>query len=877
MASPAGPLRAAGRWLAPATREPNLATPQLRIGLIGVLFGSLWVAAIITAFALMYSDIGDEIPGPDVLLAGIVLVAISVFTPQALFRTGTESSTKRILASPTRPIAPWSTSTISFNAILVGAMLAGLYAEPVIAFLLFSLAYLVRMTILARRDVDRDPNARFHQLTAAFTAMLIASIAYSIVRPLASAVTLDFSVIPLLLAGVVALYVGLILNAIDRWARCERRGWAAARDLVDVRRLLVAAVSAGIAWIVAVTGEILPRIDGDPTDKVLPALAALGVFLACWLALWAISISVWRTEGKRTLALWRSQQSVILTRLADGSLDPDLAFKAALNITSRMAAVVFGATRVLTISDDGGGTVSQSVVHTDVYPGAPDTAPSAPTSPTSPTSPASRSGMRIPLSVDSRTTSSVTISDCLLPGRFLTRSRSVVNEFSELAMIGLLAPELGRSTDRNSLAFATMFDGTWPSMNALDQAMLAMRERFDRAPHLSSLIVGVYAINEFSALAGGRHEHAAVSHVMRSALSSPLFTGTEVFVAYESPGRIWVAVSGGPIIRNTIQLLRDLQDSLNSFGRAASSATDLEVFVSVSFGYAAHQVDDLSPEGLIQTARDRLAADQSARNPLSDPDFSTLELTPELFTRTEPTPVTVDSLLDGMTRDRGSEAFITESLPILSTAGESLEGLLLSVGWAREFRYYDMRQPENLLKAVNRQPHLAALAAEISLDALLTELDRTQTCMIRMPSVLLHPEAGELALPNLLVPKLDRIQCQRTVLLFDEIPAGGGETLRMLADRGLGIAVTASAAASANAGDLAGWSRWAIVFPTHVMQGVHGVDELTITQTASAGANAGTRLIGMTHGPIDRREALSRGITAVIDTQASAPARVVHA
>ena len=868
MASPAGPCRAAGRWLAPATSEPNLATRQLRTGILGVLFASVWAAAILTAFALMYSDIGDEIPGPDVLLAGIVLVAISVFTPQALYRTGTESSTKRILASPTRPIAPWSTSTISFNAILVGAMLAGLYAEPVIAFLLFSLAYLVRMTILARRDIDRDPNARFHQLTAAFTAMLIASIAYSIVRPLASAVTLDFSVIPLLLAGIVALYVGLILNALDRWARCERRGWAAARDLVDLRRLLVAVVSAGIAWTVAATGEILPRIDGDPTDKVLPALAALGVFLACWLALWAISVGVWRTEAKRTLALWRSQQSVILTRLAEGSLDPDLAAKAAVNITSRMAAVVFGATRVLTISDDGNGTVSQSTVHTDVYPGAPDSEP---------TSPASRSGMRIPLSVDARTTSSVTISDCLLPGRFLMRSRSLVDEFSELATIGLLAPELSRSADRNSLAYFAMFDGTWPNMNALDQAMLAMRERFDRAPHLSSLIVGVYAINEFAALAGGRHEHAAVSHVMRSTLSSPLFNGTEVFVAYESPGRIWVAVSGGPIIRNTIQLLRDVQDSLNSFGRAASSATDLEVFVSVSFGYAAHQVDDLSPEGLIQTARDRLAADQSARNPLSDPDFSTLELTPELFTRTEPTPVTVDSLLDGMTHDRGSEAFITESFPILSTAGDALEGSLISVGWAREFRYYDMRQPENLLKAVNRQPHLAALAAEISLDALLAELDRSHTCMIRMPSVLLHPEAGELALPNLLVPKLDRTQCQRTVLLFDEIPAGGGETLRMLVDRGLGIAVTAAAAASANVGDLAGWSRWAIVFPTHVMQGVHGVDDLTITQTASAGATAGTRLIGMTSGGIDLREALSHGITAVIDTQASAQTRVEHA
>ncbi|MFM8154491.1 MAG: hypothetical protein ACKOAF_00225 [Actinomycetes bacterium] len=865
MASPAGPLRAAGRWLAPVTSGPEQATRQLRTGIVGVLFAVLWAAAILTAFALMYSDIGDELPSTDVLLAGLILVAISVFTPQALFRTGTESSTKQILASPTQPIAPWSTSTISFNAILVGAMLAGLYAEPVIAFLLFSLAYLIRMTVLTKRESNRDPNSRFHQLSAAFAAMLIASIAYSIVRPLATAVTMNFSIIPLLLAGIMALYLGLILNAVDRWARCERRGWAAARDLIDVRRLLVAAVSAVIAWTVAATGEILPRIDGDPTDTVLPALAALGVFLACWLLLWAISISVWRIEAKRTLALWRSKQSVILTRLADGSLDPELAAKAALNVTGRMGAVVFGATQVLTIHDAGGGGVSQSLVRTDVYPGTSDTLP---------TSPSGRSGLRIPLGIDSRTTSSITISDCLLPGRFLTRSRALVDEFSELATIGLLSPELRRSTDRDAIAFASMFDSGWPSMSALDQAMLAMRERFDRAPHLSSLIVGVYAINEFAALAGGRHEHAAISHVMRSALSSPLFNGTDVFVAYESPGRVWVAVSGGPIIRNTIQLLRDLQDSLNSFGRAASSATDLEVFVSVSFGYAAHQVDDLSPEGLIQTARDRLAADQSARNPLSDPDFSTLELTPELFTRVEPTPVTVDSLLEGMTRDRGTAAFISESRPLLSTAGAAPEGTLVSVGWVREFRYFDMRQPENLLKAVNRQPHLAALAAEISLDALTEELTTSPLCIIRMPSALLHPEAGELALPNLIVPKLDRSQCQRTVLLFDEIPVGGGETLRMLADRGLNIAVTAAAAASANSGDLSGWSRWAIVFPPHVMQGTHGADELTISQTASAGATSGTRLIAMVSESIDMRVAQDCGISAVIFENAPAHERV---
>ena len=42
--------------------------------------------------------------------------------------------------------------------------------------------------------------------------------------------------------------------------------------------------------------------------------------------------------------------------------------------------------------------------------------------------------------------------------------------------------------------------------------------------------------------------------------------------------------------------------------------------------------------------------------------------------------------------------------------------------------------------------------------------------------------AGELALPNLMTPFLDRTECSRTVVLIDAVPVGAGQALRLLAD-----------------------------------------------------------------------------------------------
>ncbi len=50
--------------------------------------------------------------------------------------------------------------------------------------------------------------------------------------------------------------------------------------------------------------------------------------------------------------------------------------------------------------------------------------------------------------------------------------------------------------------------------------------------------------------------------------------------------------------------------------------------------------------------------------------------------------------------------------------------------------------------------------------------------IVSLPSILLDPEAGELALPNLVTPFLDRRECARTVILIDAVPVGAGQALR---------------------------------------------------------------------------------------------------
>ena len=58
-----------------------------------------------------------------VTAAAVVLVVMSVFAPQAIFRTRNAALTREVLSNPSAPIRPWRSTTITFDAVLVGAML----------------------------------------------------------------------------------------------------------------------------------------------------------------------------------------------------------------------------------------------------------------------------------------------------------------------------------------------------------------------------------------------------------------------------------------------------------------------------------------------------------------------------------------------------------------------------------------------------------------------------------------------------------------------------------------------------------------------------------------------------------------------------------
>ena len=115
---------------------------------------------------------------------------------------------------------------------------------------------------------------------------------------------------------------------------------------------------------------------------------------------------------------------------------------------------------------------------------------------------------------------------------------------------------------------------------------------------------------------------------MRLALGHQDFAGHDLFAAYEEPGLLWVALGGGPIIRNGIALLRGLQQHINDHGAVPSARLDVDVHVSVSFGYAAHQVDDFAYDGLMATARNRLAVDQGSRDPFSVDNLLAYDIRP---------------------------------------------------------------------------------------------------------------------------------------------------------------------------------------------------------------------------------------------------------
>jgi hypothetical protein len=869
---------AVGGWLHPVSSYRRRSQPehqiQFRAGVVGIIFivtGSVAVGAAVWTEALGNGSgmPGDPAFGPATLQGALVLVAISVFVPQAIFRTRNAALTRAVLSNPATPIRPWRSTTITFDAVLVGALLAGLYFDAALTLAFFGLALVARVVFQSRRELASDPNARFHSLVMAWTSAATGAAAFLIVKPLSASVSAQGSILPLLFAAIVAMFVGLGFNSLERWVSGDRTRWAFARDAVDTRRIVVALVSALIAWLVSVVGLWISSGYGS-TSSLAGSLAGLGIFLAAWLVLWFVSIRMWRRDALRTLALWSAHQSAIVARLADGSLSPELAARAALPITTRMAVSVFGATRAMAVVDDGRGHITNHLVAVDLYDNAP--APD-------PKSLVVLPHLRLPLyAVPGHPNgSSVIVAGWLWTGWFMTRSSSIVNHFTELATATLLTPVVADDDDRVAAAFDTMFDrvNRWPTLAAFEEAVDRMRQRADASPQTDSMLVGVYAIDEFGALAGGRFEQAAVAQVMRLALGHQEFAGHDLFVAYEDPGRMWVALGGGPIIRNGVALLRGLQQHINDHGSVPSARLDVDVHVSVSFGYAAHQVDDFSYEGLMDTARTRLSSDQSSRDPFSVDDLLAYDIRPEDIIGEPETPVTAVDVLNLLHADDAAPAggvFMTRFVPICDIDSSATHALIAEIGWQRHFGTLNLSDPDMFRSLVNRQPELAAAATTISLKRLKTVFAEADALghpdlpiLIALPTVLLNPEAGDLALPNLVTPLLDRRECARTVVLVDAVPVGAGQALRLLSDRGLQIAMTSAAAAAADPTDLFGWQRWGILFPQHVVQGPGGIDGLTIQQTASAVAGHDTRLIARADATVDTRELSDHNIRWTYD------------
>lgn len=870
-----------GQWLHPATahwrRNEAERRVQMRAGFVGLL--AIVTGSLALAGALIEVIVGgiEPVPGNErfgaiLLPAAVVLVAISVFAPQALFRTHNAARTREVLTNPSAPLRPWSSITIVFDAILVGALLAGIYFDGALALAMFGLAFLARVVFQSSRHLAADPNARFHSLMGAWSAAVTGAVAFLIVHPLIGSIDDPAPLWPLLFAALVAMYVGLGLNALQRWVNLDRTPWAFARDAIDARRLIVAVVSALIAWIVSFAGV---RVDTflQATDSVPGTLTGLGIFLVAWLILWYASIRVWQRDALRTLAQWSAHQSEVIGRLADGSLSADLATRAGVRVTTRMAISVFGATRAMTVLAEGRDTTVTDLVGVDVHDNAP--APDERSLATLP-------HLRMPLYPlpGHPSTSSVTVAGWLWPGWFMVRSRSLVQRFTDLAAQTLLVPIIADDDTTRAGAFDDMFThvSRWPSMAAFEEAVRRMREQPDASPQSNSLLIAAYAIDDFGALAGGKFEQVAVGQVMRLALGNAEFAGHDVFVAYEDPGRLWVALGGGPIIRNGIELLRSLQQHINDHGSVPSAKLDVDVHVSVSFGYAAHQVDDFTYDGLVATARERLAIDQASRDPFTIDHVLTYDFTPADIIDAPELPVTAVDVLTLLQADRaaeqrdGARRFLVHVSPVVNTSTDSVVCLMASVGWVRTVGSLDATSPDAFRSIIGRQVEVAAEGARVVLSgvkALLNEADvaghPTMPVLAALPTVLLAPEAGTLALPNIVTSFLDRAQCARTVVVLDTVPLGSGQALRLLADRGVNIAVTAGAAAGADPNDLFGWRRWGIIFPPHIAQGPSGVDALTIQQTASAIATQDTHLIAVADDRVDVRELRAANVTWVTD------------
>ncbi|MDO9485929.1 MAG: hypothetical protein Q7K25_07690 [Actinomycetota bacterium] len=865
-----------GHWLHPVASDRSVTSEESDIQFRAGVVGSFCIASALCALAVGVwelsmtpnSGLQTDSSQTKTNLLAIALISFSVFTPQAIFRTRNSARTRELLDNPSTPIQPWQATTLSFDAVLVAGMLAGLYLKPWLTLDLLLIALLIKMLITTGPRLQVDPNARFHVLVEVWLSAAVGVLAYLIVSPLAATVSTNTSPWPMVLAGLAAMALGLIFNATQRWVNVSTRPWALLSDATDSRRLIVALVSASLAWLVVWTDTTIRSFNNEIAEQQVE-LSSLGVFVSGWLLLWCASILLWRRDAKRTLTLWGEHQSQIVVRLADGSLSNELARRAALPTVARMAIAIFGATRAMSIVDYGGGQMNTYLLARDRY----DSAPALDA-----TALRAFPHMHVNCYPNSGVLNmtGVTIASWLWPGWFITRSPAILAEFSNLAALTLLMPSLADADGSKESSFDTFFDPIyrWPTMAAFDLAVTRMQARADANPHSDSLVIAVLAIDEFGALAGGRFEQAAIAQVARLAMGHDEFAGHDLFLAYQAPGRIWLALAGGPIVRNGIALVRGLQQRINDHGSVPAHRLDVEVHVSVSMGYAAHQVDDFTMAGLEAVAQSRLASDASSRNPFIVDSLVTYDIRPEDIIGEPEMPLTAVDVLQQLQGEQSNAAYPMQLRQVVAAATGVSQALLLNVGWDRVIGNLNLTNPEDFSMLINRKPDLAEFGSQIMIGRLIGVLKEVeQSCqpmlpiMISFPSILLEPDIGHLALPNLLIPRLDRSQGRRTVVLVNKIPRGSGQSLRILADRGFNIAVTASAA-EADPEDLSGWPRWGIVFPRAMLQGASGVDALTIQQTVTAIGSHDTRLIGLVDSYADARALAREGITWTVNADA---------
>lgn len=847
-------LASFGRWVYRQSRYRSGSIEELGLQRrAAIVSAALLVTGLGTLGYAVTSLLMNEpvaLPGREALdstsfIAAITLGLLSVFAPQVVFRSRSDTAIRKVLADPSAPFRPWRTATVTFDAVLVGGMLAGLYFPASLTFAVLGTALVIKYVITGRRTLRRDPNARYHRLMQAWTSAAGAMTAYAIVAGLAPVLEPTQVFVPLLIAGIAAFVLFQAMGALDNWVEGSGDAFHFLQALFNPRRVAVALISALIAWFVVIVGDVVDTSTMAAND-FLGTIAGVAGFLLAWLLLWLASIRLWTYEADRALTLWGDHEAEVIQRIAQGQLDPVLAARAAPITTARMAIMTFAATRAWVIAESSNSPTARHLAVADLYPNTPEPEPR---------SLIEGPHLTLPLyeRPDEVNASRVVIADWLWPGWFLTRSTRLVRRFRQLAIESIIAPEAARDDISQASAFDSMFDTThrWPTVSAFEQALDRMRTRADLSPTSDSVVVGVYAIDDFGALAGGKFEQAAVGQVMRMAAGYGPFAGHDVFVAYQDPGRLWVALAGGPMVRSGIELLHGLQERINDGGAIPSAHVDLDVHVGVAFGYSAHQVDDFDTEGLMRVAEERLAVDAAARNPLIGGVAGFQEITPEAIIGSAPLPTSPIDVLALLDDDRASnpEAFVRCYRPVVDVINQRSQAMLLGIGWNRTLGNTDLTTPEAFQSIVTRQIELASSSVGILSDAVHETLDnlgdvgrQDLPIVVSVPPVLLTPEAGAAALPNILVPQLDRHDLSRLVILIGTIPFGSGEALRTLHDRGVRIAVTSAAAAQALGEDQSGWRPWAIFFPASVVQ--HGrLDALLIHQTVSAFSGPDTHLV----------------------------------